>query len=165
MAGWRLFQNLRFRRVRRHLSTGSQPSLGQTAPSDYRPEAGCVVIGFGTIIMRSLRVRLIGAGIYFFVLSDPEYSVQVDLFCRKGDGFRFLSENLRAIWRFKFAGPGQVDPIFAEHTKFCVAAARAPYPVLQKEGAHSNPAHLSCNSYQSMCHLVLDCRYSRILRL
>ena len=106
MAGWHLLQGSRVKRGRRHRSTGGQPSLGETAPSDCHPEAGCVVNELRTLAKCSLRVRLIGAGIGFFAMPAPKYSVQVDTFCRKRNGSRFPSENFRLIWELKFAGPG-----------------------------------------------------------
>jgi len=86
MPDWRLFQNLRFWRARRYLSTGSQVLFGKTAPSDYRPEAGCVVIRFGTIVIRPLRVRLIVTGIGVFPCQIQNVLLKSTCFDEKWNG-------------------------------------------------------------------------------
>ena len=110
MAGWRLFQNFHFRRAGRHLSTGSQPSLGKRAPSDCRPEAGCVVIGFGTIVMPSVRECLICAGIGFFRRANSKilWSSQSDLPKRERTAIyeRESSTNLESKNRWTRTGTG-----------------------------------------------------------
>ena len=52
-------------------------------------------------------------------MPTPKYSGQVNLICQKGKGPRFLSENLRPIWRVKIAGPGQPSPSRPRRARSC----------------------------------------------